>query len=148
MTPLMTRDEMFMEPPDVTTYLVKRFRRNVNSMGWDYKGSVDAGLVYQTRITSLQNGQFYRYVACLPRCISLLSCREVILCPVGVASVNRFSVVGVSKRGLGLESDMSEPVKVDSPLPKGWTEFWDAQSKRSYYKNNATLQVKGMMLRC
>lgn len=46
---------------------------------------------------------------------------------------------------MGPDSAMSEAVKVDTPLPKGWTELWDAQSKRAYYKNNATLQVRGQL---
>lgn len=55
-----------------------------------------------------------------------------------------FSVVAVSRRGLGLESSRSEAVKVDTPLPKGWEEFWDPQTKRNFYKNATTQQVRAI----
>jgi nitrate reductase assembly molybdenum cofactor insertion protein NarJ len=32
-------------------------------------------------------------------------------------------------------------VKVDRPLPKGWSEMWDVAHKRSLYINKLTQQV-------
>lgn len=57
---MINRDVHFIEPYDILSFIVKRYRRNVNSMELDYKGSTDVGMCHQARVEGLQNGQYYR----------------------------------------------------------------------------------------
>jgi hypothetical protein len=96
----------------LTRYIVRRFRRNVNTDGWDFKGATDAGLCTHVKVRGLQNGCHYT-----------------------------FSVLAVSKRGAGVESNRSAVVVVDKPLPKGWRVHFDPQSGRSLYQHEDTQLV-------
>jgi hypothetical protein len=43
------RNALFAVPGELLGYIVRRFRRNVLTNGWDYKGSTAVGITYQAR---------------------------------------------------------------------------------------------------
>eukprot|EP01041_Mallomonas_annulata_P012130 gene12130-25454_t len=97
----------------VTSWEVKRFRLESTGI-WALKGMtkiVQDTLSTQYVIEGLPNGYLYR-----------------------------FTVSGRNSQGLGAESDPSNVVLVEAPLPAGWSRRWDEQKQRFYYCNIKTQQ--------
>ena len=113
----LERNKLFLDKYEVTGYIIRRFRLNFMTQNWDYKGSmkvpyIPGSVSGSAKVDLVSNGWHYS-----------------------------FTVSALSRRGLGLESPMTKPIKVDKPLPKLWKEIWDQKNKRSIYIHTITNQI-------
>jgi hypothetical protein len=100
----------------VTGWVIHRYRKDANSNVWRKKGS----------ITILEHQ---------------VDLRQYVVPNLQEGCVYRFTVSTKNVRGLSFESDPSNEVVVERPLPSGWFRFYHEQSSRSYYSNIKTNQA-------
>jgi WW domain len=100
---------------DIIAWEVHRYRRcpNIYQHPWDYKGVLE---------------------------FRELTKRQVIIPMLHNDFEYRFTVKARNEKGLGSESQPTNTVMVEKPLPAGWYRFYDKKKHRHYYANLRTKQ--------